>query len=409
MERMNRSLTAHYILAMLERQARALAHSAPASAAPDMRVVFPYIAQFHQIPHSLPIALELARRHPQVEVHVAYPHARYGEFIARLAREYAPRARLHHHLLRLDPVNRARVRRGAVAWKQLVLLLNRTYFDGFDAVVTPERTSLFLRRIGVRRPQLVWTRHGAGDREVGFSPDVHAFDFVMMAGRRIEQRLLARGLIRPGDYAVGVYAKFDLLRPDAPAPRLFDNDRPTVLYNPHFRPALSSWPKLGMPVLEAFAQSTRYNLIFAPHVRLFDPPRPADHAPFRRFEGLPHLRIDLGSERSIDMSYTRAADLYLGDVSSQVSEFVFRPRPCLFLDAHGVDWQRDPSYGFWNLGPVIRSAGRIEAEVDAAFARHGEFVEAQRRYVDETFEMEPGSCSAARGADAIAGRLLRPR
>src|SRR3546814_6362259 len=42
---------------------------------------------------------------------------------------------------------------------------------------------------------------------------------------------------------------------------LFDNDRPTVLYTPHFRPALSSWPKWGMAVLDLFANSNRYNLI----------------------------------------------------------------------------------------------------------------------------------------------------
>lgn len=374
-----------------------------------MRIVFPYIAQFHQIPHSLPIAIELARRHPQIAVHIAHPGARYLQFIRRLLDVHAPGVPLQFDQLRLDPLDAWRVRRGQVPWKQLVLLLNRSYFQGFDAVATPERTSLFLKRIGVRRPRLIWTRHGAGDREVGFSADIHEFDFVLMAGRRIERRLLEQGLIRAGDYAVGIYAKFDWLQADTPAPPLFDNARPTVLYNPHFRPGLSSWPRFGMQVLEQFAASQRYNLIFAPHVRLFDPPRPADYAPFRRFEGLPHLRIDLGSERSIDMSYTRAADLYLGDVSSQVSEFVFRPRPCLFLNAHGVAWQGDANYGFWQLGPVSATADAIEQQVDAAFASRADYLDAQRRYVDETFELEAGSRSAARGADAIAALLQRPR
>src|SRR3546814_2965461 len=49
------------------------------------------------------------------------------------------------------------------------------------------------------------------------------------------------------------------------------------------------------------------------------------------------MHIDLGSERSIDMSYTGSADLYLGDVSSQVAEYLYRPRPCVFLNAQGVD------------------------------------------------------------------------
>src|SRR3546814_19013401 len=75
-----------------------------------------------------------------------------------------------------------------------------------------------------------------------------------------------------------------------------------------------------MAVLDLFANSNRYNLIFAPHVRLFDPPAAECYAQFERYRKLPHMHIDLGSERSIDMSYTGSADLYLGDVSSQVAE-----------------------------------------------------------------------------------------
>src|SRR3546814_9036931 len=85
-------------------------------------------------------------------------------------------------------------------------------------------------------------------------------------------------------------------------PRFFDNDRPTVIYNPHFDPEFSSWPLVGMDVLDFFARSTRYNLIFAPHVRLFHPPLPEKYAPFRRFMDMPNMHIDLGSVRSIDMS-----------------------------------------------------------------------------------------------------------
>jgi len=377
-----------------------------------MRIVFPYLAQPHQIPHSLPIAIEVARRHPQCEVHIAYPGHVALPFIRRLVAEYAPDAPLHYDALTLDPINWVRCMRGQVPWKQLALLVNRDYFARFDAIATPERTSLFLRRIGVTAPRLVWTRHGAGDREVGFSRDVDQFDFVLMAGRRIERRLLDLKLIRPGAYATGVYAKFDWLRPaslHAGNASLFDNARPTVLYNPHFSPALSSWPRLGMQVLEHFARSERYNLIFAPHVRLFDPPRSADYKPFARFMRLPHMRIDLGSERSIDMSYTRAADLYLGDVSSQVAEFVHRPRPCLFLDAHARRWQDDPNFAFWNLGPVTQSVEGLETQIGNAISNHAAYVAAQQRYVEETFELPAEQASAARGADAIVEFLRRQR
>src|SRR3546814_20758122 len=63
--------------------------------------------------------------------------------------------------------------------------------------------------------------------DLGFADDIGRFDFVLLAGRKIEQRLLERQLIRRGDYATGVYAKFDWMNPRA-GERLFDNDRPTV-------------------------------------------------------------------------------------------------------------------------------------------------------------------------------------
>ena len=38
---------------------------------PPMRVCFPYVAELHQVFHSLPIAAELALRHPFFDVRAA--------------------------------------------------------------------------------------------------------------------------------------------------------------------------------------------------------------------------------------------------------------------------------------------------------------------------------------------------
>ena len=367
-----------------------------------MRVVFPYFAQLHQVFHSLPIAAAMAARHPDVKVHVAGADDTHLPFVRDLLAEHAPDAPVS-----IDPLSMPLLRRFGSKKKSRTIFKNRDYLRSFDAIVTPERTSLFMRRVGLGHTRLIWTRHGAGDRAIGFASDVDGFDFVLMAGRKIEKRLHEAGLIRPGHYATGVYAKFDWLRSAAPL-RLFDNDRPTVLYNPHFDQELSSWERCGLQVLEHFAASTRYNLIFAPHVRLFDPPTLQKYAAFARYAGLAHMRIDLGSARSIDMSYSSAADIYLGDVSSQVAEFIVRPRPCVFIDAHRSDWRDNPDYRFWTLGAVIEQIDELKTALDAAVERHGEFAEAQRRYVSETFELpESGEASAARGADAIVDFLRR--
>lgn len=364
-----------------------------------MRIVFPYFAQLHQVLHSLPIAAELARRYPAFSVHVAVTTLHQRRFVARMLRQHAPEAPVH-----IDELQPLRIERLQFAHKWRRMWGNRDYFSSFDAIVTPERTSLFMRRLRLGRARMIWTRHGAGDRAVGFADSVKGFDYVLMAGRKIEQRLLRQGLIRPGCYSTGVYAKFDWLGAHG-GTRLFDNDRPTILYNPHFRPRLGSWPVCGFEVLDYFAASARYNLIFAPHVRLFDPPTAEKYRAFARYRSLPHLHIDLGSERSVDMSYLNVADLYLGDVSSQVAEFLCRPRPCLFLNAHRVDWRRSADYRFWELGPVIESVRDLGPALDAAFARHEDFRAAQLAYIDDSFGVVPGSSSAAKGADAIAGFL----
>jgi len=292
--------------------------------------------------------------------------------------------------------------------KLAALIFNLRYFSGFQAIVVPERTSLYLRRMGLRHPRFVWTRHGAGDRAIGFAKDIRSFDFVVLSGRKIEERLLSDGSIKPGQYHRGAYVKFDIVkRLKQHRRRLFDNDRPTIIYNPHFKRAFSSWFSIGNRILDHFANQERYNLIFAPHYRLFDGRQRASADLARRYAHCPHMLIDTGSIRSVDMTYTMAADLYLGDVSSQIAEFLIEPRPCLFLNSHRYSWQNDPNFRFWTLGEVVESADNIDMALQYAFDAHGEFLEAQRQYVLETFEFPHDGPTAPAAADAIVTYLRR--
>ena len=108
------------------------------------------------------------------------------------------------------------------------------------------------------------------------------------------------------------------------------------------------------------------------------------------------------------MTYTTLADVYLGDVSSQVYEFLRTPRPCVFLDAHGVDWAGDENYAHWRFGPVVRAADQVVGAVDHAVAGHWRYLRAQMDGVDATFasSVEPAS---TRAAAAIEGFLRSHR
>ena len=199
--------------------------------------------------------------------------------------------------------------------------------------------------------------------------------------------------------------KFDMVEALAPHPiKPFADDRPVVLYNPHFDPRLSSWPRFGRQVLEQFAANERYNLIFAPHIRLLDEAPAATREAVAAFADHPRIHIDLGGPAAIDMTYTRCADLYLGDVSSQIYEFLRTPRPAVFLNAHGVDWRGDESYLHWTYGPVLDSPEGLIEQVAAAFESHGDYQAVQQAGFAASFDIQPRP-SSERAAEAIA-RLL---
>ncbi|EUK17713.1 CDP-glycerol glycerophosphotransferase family protein [Commensalibacter papalotli (ex Servin-Garciduenas et al. 2014)] len=374
-----------------------------------MNLLFSYIAQPHQTLHSLPIAIEIARKHPNIEVHIACTTHEHLNYIQSIIALY-PNTNLHYHLFSLPSLIRKRIKlHGTNAiLKLLTLYLNRDLFQKFSAIIVPERTSLYLKQFGITKPKLIWTRHGAGDRAVGFAKDVRKFDFILMAGEKIEQRLLQQDSLHPGRYQTGVYAKFDIVHilRKQPQPVLFNNDKPTILYNPHFKRHLSSWHKFGHKILKQFAEQNHYNLIFAPHFRLFYPPSPKDYEVFAAYKQHPHILIDLGSERSIDMTYTIAADLYLGDVSSQLYEFLIKLRPCVFLNAHNIHWKRDENYQSWALGPVISSPNHIIEKINKAFTLQKNFLHLQKDYIRNTFGTL--NCPTAHiGAKAIVDYLKK--
>jgi hypothetical protein len=128
----------------------------------------------------------------------------------------------------------------------------------------------------------------------------------------------------------------------------------------------------------------------------------------RRYLDAPNIHVDLGSPASTDMTYTLAADVYLGDVSSQIYEFLRQPRPCIFLDSHHADWRGNPNYAHWSAGPVITDPANLAAAIDWALVSHGRYLPVQQQLFADSFDLtdEP---SAVRAAHAVLDFLGRPR
>ena len=368
------------------------------------RVCFLFIAQTHQILHSLPIAVALARGWPDVEVEIAATTAEHLDYVRGLLAQLGG-APITSRLLPPSWLRNLRLKGASTPPKALMLAANAQRLGRYDAVVTPERTTALLRKLGVKDCKLVYTQHGAGDRGGPFEPRLKAFDLVMAAGPKQYDRMIAEGWVTPQTCAMVGYPKFDIIDalPGSPLP-VFAQARPVVLYNPHFHPTLGSWPRWGRQVLEAFAADDRYNLIFAPHIRLFDGADPRTVDALASFVDHPRIHLDLGGPAAIDMTYTRAADLYLGDVSSQVYEFLRTPKPCLFLNASDAAWQGDESFHHWLYGPVLNSVEGLVDAIASARRGHGAYSDVQVRGFAESFDLQE-TPSSVRAARAIVERL----
>jgi hypothetical protein len=369
-------------------------------------VCFLYIAQAHQVLHSLSAAVELARRCPNVRVDVVAT----GRDVLAYAEAVTDKlggAPIGFRLLGPSWLRALRGRDGLPP-KLAMLAANAQALAEYDVIVAPERTTAALRRLGVTRSKLVYTQHGAGDRAGPFEPRLGRFDLVFAAGEKQRDRMVGSGLVAPERCAVVGYPKFDLIsRIAEPAPQLFAEARPTVLYNAHFDPRLSSWPRFGRAVLDAFAAQRRYNLVFAPHIRLFGGRDPATVKALAPYLDSPSIHLDLGAgTAAIDMTYLRMADVYLGDASSQIYEFLLEPRPCAFLDAHGADWRGNESYRHWRFGPVLETADGVVEAIDGARESHPQFRPEQVASSRYTFSVEADDPST-RAAQAIAGLIDR--
>ncbi|HUD30260.1 MAG TPA: glycosyl transferase [Novosphingobium sp.] len=354
----------------------------------------------HQFAHILPVACELESRHPgqvtmfvctEEEAATARAQARaIGDAVPEMVVMRLPRAavllpRALHKFVRL------------VAWAGRLC--------DAAAILCAERTSTILRRLRGDCPPILHIPHGAGDRAVGFEKRFTLFDHVLVAGRKDRDRLLASGFVAPGDCTVTGPIKLSTILAGATRrPPLFDNGRPTILYNPHFSKKHSSIETFGRRLVEAVARDGRYNLVVAPHVRLA---RRWSARERRRWEALAipgQVVVDLCSVRCNDMTYTLGADLYVGDVSSQVYEFLVHPRPCLFVDARGIDWQDSEDYAMWHFGEVIAPGADPIAAIDRAFANHPAYVAWQRErmaYTIDGIAWTPDGSPTFRGRNAV--------
>lgn len=373
------------------------------------------IGGHHQFAHFLPVAFELSRR-GSCRVSIFAPSRRDIPAIHRLAEKLGHR---EPDVVVMDLPGAAESLIPRKLDKVARLFGWASHLRRGHALLCAERTSTILKRLPGRCPPIIHIPHGAGDRAVGFEKRFSLFDTVVVAGAKDRDRMVSEGIVAHDRCHVSGPVKLaTMLQGGSIRQRLFPGSpRPTLLYNPHFDPALGSGQAFAAKLVEAVMRDDRYDLIIAPHIRMASLWNDARRREWERMAVPGRIEVDLGSDRSIDMTYTRSADLYIGDVSSQVYEFLVEPRPCLFVNAHDAAWEGDESYAMWRFGEVISPVGDLSAALENAFARHAAFLPVQKARTQSAFDCldwdEDGRAGfsqgdpIARAADIIEDRLCR--
>jgi hypothetical protein len=364
-----------------------------------VRVAVLFIGGMHQALHIAPVAAALAER-AGIDVSAYVANAEDAVALTNLMeRLSAPPLNI---IVMTLPVWLMKLPGFKRAAKIMRLLFWNSKLRGHDAILTAERSSTLLKRLPGRTPPMIHIPHGAGDRAKGFEPRLALLDHIIVAGPKDRRRMIAQGLVAPErctvSGAIKVAACRRMQRDSAP---LFENDRPVILYNPHFDHRLGSWQRFATPLIDAVIADGRYNLIIAPHIRMFEMTSEAERSAWRRRSVAGRVIVDLGSERLNDMSYTSVADIYVGDVSSQVYEFLTVAKPCIFIDAHSATWANNPDYAMWQFGPVCSDMAQIMDALDHAKERHGAYIEVQRRMVADAL-----GDSGDRAAEVAAQQLV---
>lgn len=291
-------------------------------------------------------------------------------------------------------------------------------FGSCAMVVSTERTCLRAKAYMTGAATLFAAiPHGAGDRNVSYHPDYRRFDLVLVAGRKVRDAMVAMGVERDRIRITG-YPKFDSVSPNVDRRWFGTDSRPTILYNPHFDPHLSSWYDEGPALLRWAATSEggrAFTWIFAPHVMLWRKKlhispeyRRARLRPAIPTEALSadNILIDTGSARLFDMSYTASADIYVGDMSSQIYEYLARPRPSFFIDTHrGQETEPEANHLHWRAGPVVKNIAELAALLPDYAAIGAQYYAAQQTLFADTFD-QAEQPATKRAASALLNRCI---
>lgn len=238
---------------------------------------------------------------------------------------------------------------------QLMLMGSFDILRKSDIFITTEFldfSSLVRNEIQIKK---VVALHGPPATKYGSNFEGTLVDLVICPGDSSTQGLDKRIISRAGPI------KLDYFKSQVEKIKIFDNDLPTVYFNPHYSAELGAcaWLEHGIKTLDYFSRSTKYNLVFAPHPNL---KLKYDLSVCQSYANFSNIIVDIDSPRLSNLFYTANCDIYLGDISSSVYEFIYlEKRKVILFRSFVKDEQLKNIYRFSYL---IDSIEEIESKIN---------------------------------------------
>lgn len=370
----------------------------------NQNIGFVFLDEIHHINHFITVAVALAKNNNVTILTYPSKHSYLKDSLKRLNGENVILEELKTKAFRAFT---DQLKKRTFPRKTFWMKKNKNYLlSSFDALVFTDyiHHTLYKYRENKTKPSFIYFAHGLAGRAYAYKKDLLDFDLHLITGTFFRNQLKKRGLLSKQNILCG-YPKIDAIKNQIKK-TYFNNKNPVVLYNPHFTPPLSSWHHHGLDILDFFYNNPNYNLIFAPHINLFaDKGKERKEAIPKKYFEAKNIHIDLGSIESVNMTYTKQATIYLGDVSSQVYEFIITPRPCIFINSKNISFKKDSNYRFWQCGEVINTSKELNKALQNIEFNFKKFKPIQEHTKEENIYSEEGSTATQRAVKAINAHL----
>jgi len=319
-------------------------------------VVFLFINGPHHVYHLIMPALRFAETSSDFETKIISGNPRNTDIIIKSAKKYGIsnfelidiplpfRYRINRYKDKLYPPVYTRI-------KKITTILS----NASAIISTSHELPEYMKEHEIEGPLLLYLYHGTGTRAYGFESKLNMFDHIFVPGEYHLNRLRQELSLPEEKMILTGKPKLDWLRDKSYNSKgIFNNDNPIVYYNPHWDMRLSSYLIWRKFILDFFSKHNDYNLIFSPHPLVKHLSKKAGYDIENSEINSDNIKIDHDSQYCIDGTYNSIANVYVGDVSSMVTEWVMlRPRPCIFINAHQIDWMENDDYHFWRYGSVV--------------------------------------------------------